>query len=153
MLKIGDTVPELELTDSEGKIHTLDNLKGHTAVGLYFYPIDFTSVCTAQACHFRDHYAEIRSLGGELLGVSKDGDASHNKFIKRHRLPFPLIVDHGKKLAKRFGVLAWHRLFYQRVTFIIRPTDRMILDVIHAEKDANIHGDRLIERLRSMKTS
>ena len=71
---------------------------------LYFYPKDNTSGCTAEACNLRDHYEELQQAGYAVIGASVDGEKSHQKFIEKYSLPFPLIADTDKKLVEQFGV-------------------------------------------------
>ena len=92
---------------------------------LYFYPKDSTSGCTAQACNLRDNYSELRKAGYEVIGVSVDNEKSHQKFIEKNNLPFPLIADTDKKLVEQFGVWGEKSMYGRkymgtfRTTFII----------------------------------
>lgn len=150
MLKKNDRVTELEFQDSEGINYRLEKFHGRKAIALFFYPMDFTRICTVQVCHFRERYDEICKLGGELFGVSLDDDATHNSFISKHQLPFPLIFDNRKKLGKQFGVLRLGGILRnKRATFVLSPAG-IILDVIHNEFNAEVHADRFIEILESM---
>ncbi|MBL7995681.1 peroxiredoxin [bacterium] len=150
MLRKNDRIGELEFQDSEGINYRLEQFRNLKAVALFFYPMDFTRICTAQACHFRERYEEIQKLGGELFGVSLDDNATHNSFISKHQLPFPLIFDNKKQLGKEFGVLRLGGILRnKRATFIISP-EGIIVDVIHNELNAEIHADRFIDVLKSM---
>ena len=82
MLKIGDNAPYFEGVNQNGETVTLNDYKGKKLV-LYFYPKDSTTGCTAEACDLRDNYQRFISLGYEILGVSKDSEASHRKFIEK----------------------------------------------------------------------
>ena len=92
---------------------------------LYFYPKDSTSGCTAQACNLRDNYDALRQAGYEVVGVSVDSEKSHQKFIEKNSLPFPLIADTDKKLVEQFGVWGEKSMYGRkymgtfRTTFII----------------------------------
>jgi peroxiredoxin Q/BCP len=94
-------------------------------VVLYFYPKDNTSGCTAQACSFRDNNAALLAKDVVVLGVSPDSDKSHQKFIEKFDLPFPLLVDTNHLLADQYSVWAekslYGRKYYgnERTTFII----------------------------------
>lgn len=150
MLKTGDDVSSLQFEDSDGKRYVWNELRNYKAIAIFFYPKDFTSVCTAEVCHFRDRYEEIVQLGGAAFGVSLDGDGKHLEFEKTYRLPFKLIYDRGRVLGKIFGTLrlgGW--LKHKRATFII-GSDGKILDVIHNELNADIHADRFIEILKTV---
>src|SRR5258705_10505600 len=89
----GQPAPGFELPDARGKPVHLAGFKGKKAVVLYFYPKDETPGCTAEACSFRDSYEDFQDAGAEVIGVSSDSSASHEKFAKRHKLPFTLLSD------------------------------------------------------------
>ena len=102
-MNIGDKAPEILGINEKGEEIRLSDYKGQKVV-LYFYPKDNTPGCTAQACNLRDHYAELRQAGYAVIGVSVDSGKSHQKFIEKNALPFPLITDTEKKLVEQFGV-------------------------------------------------
>ena len=102
-MNIGDKAPEILGINEKGEEIRLSDYKGQKVV-LYFYPKDNTPGCTAQACNLRDHYAELREAGYAVIGVSVDSGKSHQKFIEKNSLPFPLITDTEKKLVEQFGV-------------------------------------------------
>lgn len=103
MMNVGDKAPEVLGLNEKGEEVRLDAYKGRKIV-LYFYPKDMTPGCTAQACNLRDHYDELRAQGYEVIGVSINDAASHQKFIAKYELPFPLIADTDKQLVEQFGV-------------------------------------------------
>jgi len=123
-VKVGDKAPEILGLDENGNEIRLSNYKGHKVV-LYFYPKDNTSGCTAEACSFRDGYSDLRKAGYEVIGVSVDNAKSHQKFIEKNQLPFPLIADTDKKLVEQFGVWGEKSMYGRkymgtfRTTFII----------------------------------
>ena len=92
MLQTGDKAPYFEGPDQDGNIIRLSDFTGRRLV-LYFYPKDSTPGCTAEACDLRDNYERFLSQGYAVVGVSKDSTASHQKFIAKYGLPFPLISD------------------------------------------------------------
>ncbi|HIZ32929.1 MAG TPA: thioredoxin-dependent thiol peroxidase [Candidatus Bacteroides merdigallinarum] len=102
-MNIGDKAPEILGVNEKGEEIRLNDYKGRKVV-LYFYPKDSTPGCTAQACNLRDHYTELREAGYAVIGVSVDSGKSHQKFIEKNALPFPLIADTDKKLVEQFGV-------------------------------------------------
>ncbi len=124
MINVGDKVPENLGKDQNGNEIKLSNYVGRK-LALYFYPKDSTSGCTAQACSLRDNYSELRKAGYEVVGVSVDGEASHQKFITKNELPFDLIADTDKSLVEAFGVWAEKKMYGRtymgtlRTTFII----------------------------------
>ena len=118
-LKVGDKAPEFTLTDERGFLVSLKNFIGSKIVVLYFYPKDFTSGCTKEACSFRDDYHIYEEKGVEVIGVSLDSQESHKKFSEKHNLPFSLLSDNQKEVAKQYGVLGFGSMLTKRVTFII----------------------------------
>jgi thioredoxin-dependent peroxiredoxin len=123
-LKEGDAAPEFSAPTQGGRILSLKELKG-TPVVLYFYPKDDTPGCTKEACAFRDIYADFRKAGAVVLGVSPDAEKSHQKFIDKFNLPFPLLADTEKKIVNEYGVWGEKRFMgrnymgVHRVTFLI----------------------------------
>ena len=113
-MNVGDKAPEILGINYKGK-----------KLVLYFYPKDSTSGCTAQACNLRDNYDALRQAGYEVVGVSVDSEKSHQKFIEKNSLPFPLIADTDKKLVEQFGVWGEKSMYGRkymgtfRTTFII----------------------------------
>jgi peroxiredoxin Q/BCP len=102
-LKIGDVAPDFEALTDGGERVKLSDYRGRRVV-LYFYPKDDTPGCTTQACGFRDNYLEIEERDAVVLGVSPDGQASHQKFKTKHDLPFTLLVDEDHSIAEKYGV-------------------------------------------------
>lgn len=102
-MKIGDKIPEVLGFDAEGREVRSAQFVGKKLV-IYFYPKDNTPGCTAEACSLSDGYAELRKAGYEIVGVSKDSQASHRKFAEKHSLPFTLISDTDLALNQAFGV-------------------------------------------------
>jgi len=118
-LKVGDRAPDFTLTDEKGQQRGLKDYLGKKTVVLYFYPKDFTSGCTVEAQRFRDDYGLYEGKGAAVIGVSLDTKESHAKFSEKHDLPFPLLSDSGKEVAKAYGVLGLGGLSTKRVTFVI----------------------------------
>ncbi|NDV68334.1 thioredoxin-dependent thiol peroxidase [Dysgonomonas sp. 25] len=102
-LQVGDKIPAILGNNQDGKEVKASDYAGKKLV-LYFYPKDSTPGCTAEACSFRDNFQELRKAGYEIVGVSVDSEKSHQKFIEKQQLPFPLIADTDMKLVNAFGV-------------------------------------------------
>lgn len=123
-MNIGDKAPEVLGINEKGEEIKLSSYAGRKLV-LYFYPKDSTSGCTAEACNLRDNYGELRKAGYEVVGVSVDSEKSHQKFIEKNQLPFPLIADTEKTLVEQFGVWGEKSMYGRkymgtfRTTFII----------------------------------
>ena len=123
-MEIGDKIPEILGRDANGKeIKASDYLGKKFA--LYFYPKDNTPGCTSQACSLKEGYHDLQSAGLDVIGVSVDDEKSHQKFITKYELPFPLIADTDKKLVEAFGVWGEKKMYGRtyfgtyRTTFII----------------------------------
>lgn len=130
MVKVGAIAPPFTLPDDGGKLVSLVSLRGQPVV-LFFYPRDGTLGCTVEVCDFRDSWQAVRGAGAVVLGVSPDPEASHRKFSRRHKLPFPLLADVDHAVAELYGAWGEKSLFgyrYQgikRTTFIIDAAGRI----------------------------
>ena len=120
-LKIGDKIPEILGVDQDGKEVKASDYAGKKLV-LYFYPKDNTPGCTAQACNLKDSNSKLLEAGYQILGVSVDSEASHQKFIEKYSLPFPLIADTDKKLVDKFGVWQEKNMFGKKFMGTVRTT-------------------------------
>jgi thioredoxin-dependent peroxiredoxin len=103
VIDVGTAAPDFELTADDGSTVRLSDLRGRPVV-LYFYPRDDTPGCTKQACGFRDVYADFQARGAVVLGISTDGQASHERFKAKYGLPFTLLSDVDHAVAERYGV-------------------------------------------------
>jgi len=124
-LKVGDTAPDFSLLDERGLPVSLKDYLGKKVVVLYFYPKDFTPGCTAEACSFRDDYKPIQDKGAVVIGVSLDTVESHLKFSEKYLLPFTILSDHKREVAKAYGVLGVGGFLAKRVTFIINKDGKI----------------------------
>ncbi len=118
-IAIGDRVPDLSLSDQDGKMVSMSDFHGKRAVVLYFYPKDNTPGCTVEACKFRDAYEDFSDAGAEVVGVSSDSRDSHQAFASARRLPFTLLADEAGELRRAFGVPKTLGLLPGRVTYVI----------------------------------
>jgi len=133
-LKAGDLAPDFRAQAIGGKYGagqevSLVDFRG-SAVVLYFYPKDDTPGCTVQACALRDAWGDI-SAHANIFGVSVDSGATHEKFIKKYQLPFPLLSDADKKIVNSYGVWVEKSMYgkkymgAERSTFVIDQTGRI----------------------------
>lgn len=148
MLQTGDKAPYFEGPDQDGNIIRLSDFAGRKLV-LYFYPKDSTPGCTAEACDLRDNYERFISQGYAVVGVSKDSTSSHQKFIAKYELPFPLISDPGKVILqaydawgekKNYGKVSMGTL---RKTYVI-DENGIITDII-AKVDTKNHTAQILK--------
>lgn len=146
-LTVGDPAPDFTTRNQEGKPVHLSDYRGRKMV-LYFYPKDDTPGCTAQACNLRDNYAELKQAGYDVLGVSVDGEKSHQKFIGKYELPFTLLADTDKQIVEAYGVWVEKSMYGRtylgtaRATFLIDEAG-VITDIIEKVDTKNHTGQIL----------
>lgn len=148
MLPKGTKAPDFSGADENGRQVSLKDYEGKKLV-LYFYPKDSTPGCTAEACNLRDNYERFMALGYEILGVSKDSQASHRKFIEKYSLPFHLISDPECTILKAYE--AWGPKKFMgretvgtlRTTYIINA-DGIIEEAI-GKVDTKNHSSQLLQ--------
>ena len=134
MLQQNDKAPDdIQVVDQHNKSVSLQDYAGSFVV-LYFYPKDNTPGCTTEACEFRDFNEDIKKLGVQVIGVSKDTPASHEKFAAKHNLQFVLWSDQNSALMNAFGVKGL--VGSKRVTFVINPEG----EIIHVWEKVNALG-------------
>jgi peroxiredoxin Q/BCP len=152
-LKPGDPAPDFNAATTDGRRVSLKDFRGKKLV-MYFYPMDDTPGCTKQACSLRDHNKEIKAKGAEILGVSTQGEESHQKFTKKYNLNFPLLADTDGAVGRAYGTLGGGGLVSKlksaagmadRVTFIVDENGR-IAHVISKPDVAN-HAEEVLALL------
>lgn len=134
-MKIGDKIPEILGINAEGAEVKASDFAGKK-LAIYFYPKDNTPGCTAEACSLRDGYAELRVAGFEVIGISKDSAASHQKFAAKHELPFTLIADTDLRMNEAFGVWQLKKMCGRESMGTVRTTfltdeNGVITDIIN----------------------
>ncbi|VCU72007.1 Putative peroxiredoxin bcp [Pigmentiphaga humi] len=117
---IGQAAPAFTAPSTDGDI-ALKDLQGRVVV-MYFYPRDNTPGCTTQGQNFRDRYADFQAAGAQVLGVSRDTLASHQKFKEKQGFPFPLIADPDETLCEQYGVMKMKNMYGKQVHGIERST-------------------------------
>ena len=137
-MNIGDKFPDLLGKDAEGKEIRLSDFPGKKFI-IYFYPKDNTPGCTAEACSFRDNDRAFAEMGYQVIGVSKDSEASHQKFIGKHLLNFPLVADTELTLCNIAGVWRKKKMAGKEYWGIVRTTfvcdtDGTVTDVVEKVK-------------------
>jgi len=148
ILSPGDKLPNFSTVDHNGNPVNSETLKGKKTV-IYFYPKDMTPGCTAQACNLRDNYQTLLDNQYNVIGISPDNNKSHLKFVEKYSLPFPLISDTDKSIAKLFGV--WGRKKFMgreydginRTTFVF-DEDLVVTEVID-KVNTKDHTEQIIK--------
>jgi peroxiredoxin Q/BCP len=141
LLSVGQEAPPFEVVATGGKTLKLADYRGKKNVVLFFYPKDFTRVCTAEVCGFRDMYEDLVGKDTEVIGVSLDSDASHEKFATKHNVPYPLVADKGRTLARSYqaiGGLGGLIGITKRVTYLIDKEGK-IRGAFDGTFDADVH--------------
>ncbi len=145
--------PGFSLPDENGTLRSLEEYLGKWVV-VYFYPKDETPGCTIEASELRDVHDELATLGAEILGISRDGAASHEKFIATHKLPFHLLTDADTQVMRDYG--AWGKLQFGREkilrqTFIINPKGLVVK--VFGCVTATGHGAQVIIALKELQAN
>jgi peroxiredoxin Q/BCP len=146
MLKEGDVAPDFSLESHDGRVISLHDFLGKRNILLYFYIKDNTPGCAKETCGFRDMFELLEEGNFVVLGISPDSIESHQKFAKEHDLPFPLLSDTGRKVAKAYGALGIMGLLNKRMTFLV-GLDGKIIRIIEGI-GAGKHIEEVEKKLR-----
>jgi thioredoxin-dependent peroxiredoxin len=150
LVREGEAAPDFELLSDDGEPVKLSSLRGSPVV-LYFYPKDDTPGCTTEACEFRDAFDRFREQGVEILGVSPDTEASHQKFKSKYELPFKLLADPDHRTAEAYGVWKEKKNYgktymgIERSTFVI-DADGKVARAMRGIRPAG-HAAKVLETL------
>jgi thioredoxin-dependent peroxiredoxin len=146
----GSQAPDFELKSDTGETVKLSQFRGRPVV-LYFYPRDDTPGCTKEACAFRDSYDDYLARDAVILGVSRDGEESHQKFKSKYDLPFTLLSDPDHEVAEAYGVWAEKSMYGRKSMGIVRSTFVIAPDGTVARTMRGIkvpgHSDKVLEAL------
>lgn len=149
LVRMGDPAPDFLLADQTGRVRQLSEYRGRPLV-LYFYPRDATPGCTAEACAFRDAWAQLQETGAAVVGVSTDDVESHRRFAEEHQLPFELLADLEGEVAQRYGV-PMRMGMSSRITFLI-DADGLVRRVFE-DVDPAVHADEVIAAIQALPAS
>lgn len=154
MLNIGDTAPDFELPDQNGKTRNLSDYKGKYLL-IYFYPKDDTPGCTKEACGFRDNLPHFEKSNLEVVGISADSVKSHEKFAVKHKLSFTILSDENKTTVNDYGV--WHEKSFlgrkymgiNRWSFLVGPDGKIIK--IYEKVNPLNHSKEVLKDLKKLQ--
>jgi thioredoxin-dependent peroxiredoxin len=152
-IKTGNKVPAFSLPATGGGTWSLKDAAGRKLV-IYFYPRDMTSGCTREAQDFRDLYGAFGQAGAEVVGVSRDSVASHDKFTARETLPFPLLADTDERVCRLFDVIKPKSLYgrkylgVERSTFLLDGSGRLRQEWRKVKVPG--HAEAVLEAARSL---
>jgi peroxiredoxin Q/BCP len=141
-------VPDFVLPDQDGKPVKLSTFRGLSPVVLFFYPKDHTWICTQEARTFRDYYAQFRTVGAQLFGISDDSMESHCRFAGKNNLPYRLLSDKGGKVRKLFGVRKTLGVLPGRATFVI-DQQGILLHAFSSPFEADAHVTEALQALKA----
>jgi peroxiredoxin Q/BCP len=146
-LQPGDTAPEFELPDSEGKPVSLSSLRGRRVI-VYFYPAAMTPGCTKEAVDFRDVLPELDAAGITVLGISPDEPAKLAKFRDRDELTFPLLSDPSTEVLRAYGAYGEKTLYGKKLVGVIRSTFVVDADGKIEKAYYNVKATGHVDRIR-----
>jgi peroxiredoxin Q/BCP len=148
-INVSDRVPDAALRLHNGRLVALADLYRTRPVVLFFYPKNFTSICTKEACAFRDAYQDFVDARATVVGVSSDSADSHQRFADQHRLPYLLAADEDGGLRRAFGVPKTLGFLPGRVTYVI-DTSGVVRHVFSAQLAAGRHVREALQALRQL---
>ncbi len=148
--KVGDKAPLIQAKDQDGKLWRLQDALGKQAVLLYFYPKDDTPGCTKEACGLRDRMGDLKKDNVQVIGVSFDPAESHQKFISKYNLNFPLLVDTDGQVADAYGAKMPNRNMARRVSFLIDKNG--VIRHVTDNPSAAVHLDEMKEAVAQLNS-
>lgn len=146
-LKVGDSAPDFAIPNQNGEIIRLTDYSDKKLI-IFFYPKDNTPGCTAESCNLKDNYSDLLEKGFEVVGVSADNEASHQKFITKFSLPYHLLADTNKEMIKSYGVWGEKKFMgkvydgIHRTTFVI---NNGLIEKIFLKVKTKEHSNQIIE--------
>ncbi|MCF7826028.1 MAG: thioredoxin-dependent thiol peroxidase [Candidatus Marinimicrobia bacterium] len=148
MLSVGDKAPKFKLNDQAGNIVQLSDFKGKKLV-IYFYPKDQTPGCIKEACSFRDNIDAFKKHDIAVLGVSIDSEKSHQNFISKQTLNFPLLADVEKKMVTSYEVWGEKSMYGRKYMGTFRKTflinEKGIIDKIYDKVKVATHAEDVLK--------
>ncbi len=147
-LQEGDAAPDFSLPDQDNRIVSSNDIKGRKALVLYFYPADFTKVCTMEAVAFRQMHEQFQAAGAEVIGVSSDDVRTHKEFAVDHELTFTLLSDEKQELRKAFGAYGIGGT-PARTTYVI-DRDWKIRMVYNSPLRSKEHAEEAMKAIRAL---
>jgi len=148
---VGDSIPSFSLKDQDDSMYHVKDEIGKKILVIYFYPKDESTVCTKEACGFRDNYAEFTKAGAQVIGINSGSVKSHKSFQSNHGLPFILLSDPGNKVLKLFGVKGKF-IFTGRKTFVV-GLDGKIVFTFESFTQGTEHSEKALEFIRQSAKS
>ena len=149
-VKVGDMAPNFTLFSETGEPVELQNYFGMKPIVLFFYPKDNTTICTKEACHFRDYHGEFKKISdAEVIGISSDSIDSHKQFSDSYNLPFMLLSDPDDEVRKKYGVPKTLGILPGRVTYVI-DKEGIIRHIFSSQLNYKAHVDEALTALKEI---
>lgn len=145
--KKGDHLPTFSLEDHKGNWFNSDEFLYKKYFVLFFYPMDFTPTCTKEACQFRDIKKEFEALEAIIVGINGQSTTSHEKFVTKNNLNYPILSDKNAELTKRLGIKKTLGLITPRETFVFNKKGKLIEHIV--SNAAQIHIDKALEAIKN----
>ncbi len=147
-LQPGDNAPDFTGILQDGSSVSLSDYAGKKLI-IFFYPKDDTPGCTAAACSLRDHFGELQEKGYELLGVSPDKPAKHQKFITKHELPMPLVADEEHEMMDAYGTWGPKKFMGREYDGVLRTTvvidEEGKIDRVYTKVKTKVHAQQILD--------
>jgi thioredoxin-dependent peroxiredoxin len=147
---IGDRFPDYHFKNSMGKDSSIYDFLVKDYLIVFFYPKDFTMICTKEACLFRDNYKKLNDLNATVVGISNDDNNSHEKFKNEYQLPFDLIEDKNNELRRKLGIKKILGLHPGRETFVLLK-DGTVIYKFRSNFDAESHVIKVLDVIKNHK--
>jgi peroxiredoxin Q/BCP len=149
-IRIGSSVPSFSLKDQNGQVFDINSVIGIKNLVIYFYPKDDSSVCTKEACSFRDQYDVFKNDNAQIIGISGQSVESHLAFANKNHLNFTLLSDEGNKVRKLFGVPSGILGIPGRVTYIVNKEGKVVF-VFNSQLNGEKHVQEALRILADLK--
>jgi len=153
-LNPGDKAPAFSLKNQEGKKINLKDFLGKKVV-IFFYPQDSTPTCTVEACNLRDNYSLLTQQGIEVLGISPDDSASHERFHSKQNLPYTLLADTDKKVIDKYGVWGEKNMYGKKYMGLLRTTflinEKGVIDAVIRKVKSADHSQQILTVWKAVK--
>lgn len=139
--------PDFTLIDQDNVSHTLSDYSDQYVL-VYFYPKDDTPGCTKEACSIRDNEEEFSSRNIKVFGISADSPESHKKFVEKYNLPFTLLSDESKEVAKLYNA---DGVFIKRISYLIAPGSKILK--FYPQVDPSSHAEQILSDFDKLNKS
>ena len=146
---VGDKAPSFKLASQDGSTISLESILSKGPAVVFFYPKDYTSGCTAEACSFRDNYDAFQEAHASVIGISSDSVASHRKWADKHGFPFILLSDEGGATRKSWGVPKSLGIIPGRVTYVLDKTG-VVRHVFNSQLNPTQHIQEALGILKTL---